>query len=412
MKAEIIAIGTEILLGDIVNTNAQYIAKELAGLGIDVYNQSVIGDNQERIIEGLSKAFERCDIVITTGGLGPTQDDITKEVSAKYFNRELVLHEPSLEWLKKYLNIKDECVLEANKKQAYVPKDCMVLENHYGTAPGVIIKDNNKILIILPGPPKEMKALFKDYVQDYLKDITGNIIKSKTVRMFGIGESMMAKKVDHIIKKSTNPTVAPYAKESDVILRITAKANSEEECDKVIEPVYKEIKTMLEEYIYGEDEDSLEKVVAKMLCDNKLSISTAESCTGGLIASSLISYAGISEVFMEGAVTYSNEAKISRLGVRKETLNKYGAVSKETAEEMAIGISKTSKTDIGISTTGIAGPGGGTDEKPIGLVYIGLYIKGNAIVEKFNFNGDRAQIRKRASLYALNMIRRELLKIK
>jgi nicotinamide-nucleotide amidase len=412
MKAEIIAIGTEILLGDIVNTNAQYIAKELAALGIDVYNQSVIGDNEERIIEGLSRAFERCDLVITTGGLGPTQDDITKEVGAKYFNKELVLHEPSLEWLKKYLNIKDESVLEANKKQAYVPKDCMVLENHYGTAPGIIINDNNKILIILPGPPKEMKALFKDYVQDYLKDITGGTIKSKTVRMFGIGESMMAKKVDHIIKKSTNPTVAPYAKESDVILRITAKANCEEECDKVIEPVYEEIKSILEEYIYGEDEDSLEKVVAKMICDKKLSISTAESCTGGLLAASLVSYPGISEVFMEGAITYSNDAKISRLGVKKETLDKYGAVSKETAEEMAMGIAKTSKTDVGISTTGIAGPSGGTDEKPVGLVYIGLYIKGKTIVEKFNFNGDREQIRRKASLYALNMIRKELIKIK
>jgi nicotinamide-nucleotide amidase len=362
-------------------------------------------------MEGLSKAFKNCDIVITTGGLGPTPDDISKEVGAKYFNKELVLHEESLEWLKKYLKIDDEYVLEANKKQAYVPKDSIVLENHYGTAPGIIINENNKILIILPGPPKEMKKLFKEYVIDYLRNITGSIIKSKTIRMFGIGESVMARKVDHIIKKSKNPTVAPYAKKSDVVLRITAKAHSEEECDKLIKPVYEEIKGVLEEYIYGEDEDSLEKVVATMLCDKKMTIATAESCTGGLLAASFVSYPGVSEVFMEGAVTYSNEAKISRLGVKEETLGKYGAVSKETAEEMAMGIAKTARTDIGVSTTGIAGPGGGTEEKPVGLVYIGLYIKGKTIVKKFNFNGDREQVRRRATLNALNMIRKELLNL-
>ncbi|ASW44290.1 competence/damage-inducible protein A [Clostridium isatidis] len=411
MKAEIIAIGTEILLGDIVNTNAQYLAKELAALGIDVYHQSVIGDNEERIMEGISKAFKNSEIVITTGGLGPTQDDITKEVGAKLFNKELVLHEESLDWLKKYLKTDDEYVVEANKKQAYIPKDSIVLKNNYGTAPGIIINENNRILIILPGPPKEMKKIFEEYVRDYLKDITGNIIKSKTIRMFGIGESVMAKKVDHIIKNAKNPTVAPYAKESDVILRITAKAHSEEECNKLIRPVYEEIKSILGEYIYGEDEDSLEKVVANMLCAKQMSIASAESCTGGLIAASLVSYPGISEVFMEGVVTYSNEAKISRLGVKEETLNKYGAVSKETAEEMAVGIAKTAKTDIGVSTTGIAGPSGGSEEKPVGLVYIGLYIKGKTVVKKFNFNGDREQVRRRATLNALNMIRKELLNL-
>lgn len=411
MKAEIIAIGTEILLGDIVNTNAQYLAKELAALGIDVYHQSVIGDNEERIMEGISKAFKNSEIVITTGGLGPTQDDITKEVGAKLFNKELVLHEESLDWLKKYLKTDDEYVVEANKKQAYIPKDSIVLKNNYGTAPGIIINENNRILIILPGPPKEMKKIFEEYVRDYLKDITGNIIKSKTIRMFGIGESVMAKKVDHIIKNAKNPTVAPYAKESDVIIRITAKAHSEEECNKLIRPVYEEIKSILGEYIYGEDEDSLEKVVANMLCAKQMSIASAESCTGGLIAASLVSYPGISEVFMEGVVTYSNEARISRLGVKEETLNKYGAVSKETAEEMAVGIAKTAKTDIGVSTTGIAGPSGGSEEKPVGLVYIGLYIKGKTVVKKFNFNGDREQVRRRATLNALNMIRKELLNL-
>ncbi|WP_291651474.1 competence/damage-inducible protein A [Clostridium sp.] len=411
MKAEIIAIGTEILLGDIVNTNAQYLAKELATLGIDVYHQSVIGDNEERIIEAFEKAFERCDLVITTGGLGPTQDDITKELGAKYFNKKLVLHEPSLKWIKTYLNIKDEDVVEANKKQAYYPEDSIILPNLNGTAPGSIISENNKTLIILPGPPREMKAMFNDHVKKYLEGMTGKIIKSKTLRLFGIGESLMARKLDNLIQNSKNPTVAPYAKDDDVILRVTAKGNNEKECDDLINPICKEIKDILGEYIYGEDETSLENIVSEMIFNSKLSISTAESCTGGMVAASLISYPGISEVFKEGLITYSNESKMKRLGVKKETLDKYGAVSEETAREMAMGISKEANTDISISTTGIAGPGGGSDEKPVGLVYIGVFVKGNIIVKKLNLTGNREKIRRRATMNALNILRIELLKI-
>ncbi|GAA0817591.1 competence/damage-inducible protein A [Clostridium tertium] len=411
MKAEIIAIGTEILLGDIVNTNAQFLAKELAALGIDVYHQSVIGDNEERIIESFEKAFERCDLVITTGGLGPTQDDLTKELGAKYFNKKLVLHEPSLDWIKTYLDMKDEAIVEANKKQAYFPEGSIILPNPNGTAPGSIVSENNKILIILPGPPREMKPMFNDHVKKYLEGITGEIIKSKILRLFGIGESLMAQKLNNLIQNSKNPTVAPYAKDNDVTLRITAKGNSEKECDDLINPVDKEIKDALGEYIYGEGETSLENVVSEILCNNKLSVSTAESCTGGMIAASLISYPGISDVFKEGAVTYSNESKMKRLGVRKETLDRYGAVSEETAREMAIGIAREANTDISISTTGIAGPGGGTDEKPVGLVYIGVFIKGKVVVNKFNFTGNRERIRRKTTMNALNILRKELLKI-
>lgn len=410
MKAEILAIGTEILLGDIVNTNAQFLAKELATLGIDVYHQSVIGDNEERIIESFEKAFERCDLVITTGGLGPTQDDLTKELGAKYFKKKLVLHEPSLEWIKKYLNIKDEDVVEANKKQAYYPEDSIILPNLNGTAPGSIISENNKILIILPGPPREMKSMFNDHVKKYLEGMTGKIIKSKTLRLFGIGESLMARKLDDLIQNSKNPTVAPYAKDDDVILRITAKGNDEKECDDLINPICKEIKDILGEYIYGEDETSLENVVSEMICNKNLSISTAESCTGGMVAASLISYPGISEVYKEGAITYSNESKMKRLGVKKETLDKYGAVSEQTAREMAIGIAKEANTDLSIAITGIAGPGGGTDEKPVGLVYIGVFVKGNVIVKRLNLIGNREKIRRRATMNALNVLRLELLK--
>lgn len=410
MKAELISIGTELLLGDIVNTNAQFLAKELATLGIDVYHQCVIGDNEERVLRAFKEAFDRCDIIITTGGLGPTQDDLTKELGAKYFNKKMILHEPSLEWIKKYLDIKDEEALEANKKQAYFPEGATILPNEKGTAPGAIISENNKTLIILPGPPKEMKSMFNNHVVKYLSDMTGEVIKSKTLRIFGIGESLMAKKINDIIQNSTNPTVAPYAKDYEVTLRVTAKEKNEEKCEALINPKCEEIKSILGEYIYGEGETSLDTVVAELLYKKKLSISTAESCTGGMVAATLISYPGISDVFKEGAVTYSNEAKMKRLGVKEETLNKFGAVSEETAREMAEGIAREAKTDIGISTTGIAGPGGGTEEKPVGLVYIGVCIKGNVIVEKFNFTGDREAVRKKATINALNILRKELIR--
>lgn len=410
MKAELISIGTELLLGDIVNTNAQFLAKELAYLGIDVYHQCVIGDNEERVLMAFEEAFNRCDIIITTGGLGPTQDDLTKELGAKYFNKKMVFHEPSLDWIKKYLAIDDEEILEANKNQAYFPEGSIILPNEKGTAPGAIISEKNKTLIILPGPPKEMKVMFKNHVVKYLSNLTGEIIKSKTLRIFGIGESLMAKKVNDIIQGSTNPTVAPYAKEYEVTLRVTAKGESEEKCDALINSKCDEIKCVLKEYIYGEGEKSLDTVVAELLCEKSFSISTAESCTGGMIASTLISYPGISKVFKEGAVTYTNEAKIKRLGVSEETLNKFGAVSKETAKEMAEGMARVADTDIAISTTGLAGPDGGTDEKPVGLVYIGIFIKGKTIVEKFNFTGDREAVRRKATMNALNILRKELIR--
>ncbi len=410
MKAELISIGTELLLGDIVNTNAQFLSKELAALGIDVYHQSVIGDNKERVLDSFKEAFNRCDIIITTGGLGPTQDDLTKELGAKYFNKKMVLHEPSLEWIKKYLDIKDEEILEANKNQAYFPEGAIVLPNEKGTAPGAIISENNKILIILPGPPKEMKAMFTNHVVNFLSDLTGKIIKSKTLRLFGIGESLMAKKADDIIQNSINPTVAPYAKDYEVTLRVTAKDESEEICDRLINSKCEEIKRVLGEYIYGEGEKSLDVVVAELLCEKKLTISIAESCTGGMVSSTLISYPGISAVFKEGAVTYSNEAKINRLGVNEETINTFGPVSEETAKEMAEGMANVANTDIAISTTGIAGPEGGTDEKPVGLVYIGVFIKGKTIVQKLNLTGDREAIRRKATMNALNILRKELIR--
>jgi nicotinamide-nucleotide amidase len=408
MIAEILCVGTEILLGDIVNTNTQYISRELANQGITVYRQSVVGDNTLRLKNELSRAFETSNLVITTGGLGPTPDDLTKETAAEFFNLKMEMHEPSLERLKQYFKNTNREISPGNMKQAYFPKGAIILPNDHGTAPGCIICENGKTLIILPGPPREVYPMFENSVLPYLSKFQENTIVSKVLRLCGIGEGQMADVIADIIDDGTNPTVATYAKDWESTIRITAKAESSDKALELIAPVERSIRERLSQHIYGINDDTLEGVNSKYLIENNITISTAESCTGGLIASTLINCAGISSVFLEGAVTYSNKAKMNRLNVNEATLNKYGAVSFETAYEMAEGIAKTSCSDIGISTTGIAGPDGGTIDKPVGLVYIGIYIKGKTIVKKFNFSGNRKMIRQRATMYALDLLRREL----
>ncbi|MGX4599299.1 competence/damage-inducible protein A [Faecalimicrobium sp. JNUCC 81] len=411
MKAEIVTVGTEILLGDIVNTNSKYLAKELALLGIEVYYQISIGDNENRLLQVLEDSLKRSDIVITTGGLGPTDDDITKEVACKYFNQELILHELSLNKIKSHFEKLNIGLTENNKKQAYFPKNSIILENKNGTAPGAILKKEGKTIIVLPGPPREMIPMFENYVKPYLQNTTDSILESKVLRLFGIGESLLEDKIIDIIKEQSNPTIAPYVGNMDVTLRITAKAKDKIEANNLISEVEDKIRERVGEFIYAEGDTSIEEVVAKLLVEKNMTISTSESCTGGLVSSSLINYPGISSVFMEGCVTYSNEAKINRLGVKKETLDTYGAVSEQTAREMAMGIAKNFNTNVGLSTTGIAGPEGGSDDKPVGLVYMGIYINGKTIVKKFVFNGDRQQIRMRATKTLLNELRVELLKL-
>ena len=410
MKAEIITVGTEILLGDIVNTNSQFLAKELASIGVEVYYQETVGDNETRLLNLLEEAFKRSDIVITTGGLGPTNDDITKEIAAKYFNQELVFYSDIWENIKSYFEKLGLKPTENNKKQAYFPKDCIILDNPNGTAPGVILKKENKMIILLPGPPKEMIPMFNNSVKSYLQSLTGYKLVSKTLRFIGIGESELEEKLIDIINSQSNPTIAPYAKENEVTLRITAKSKDDEKANDLIKSIEEKIKDRVGKYIYGYDDTTLEETVAKLLVNNNMTIAVSESCTGGMVSSKLIDYPGISQSFIEGCVTYSNEAKMNRLGVKKETLDKYGAVSSETAIEMAVGIAKNLNTNIGLSTTGIAGPGGGTDEKPVGLVYIGIYINGDVKVKKCNFSGSRDKIRNRATNEALNLLRLELLK--
>lgn len=408
MKAEIITVGTEILLGDIVNTNSQFLAKELANIGVEVYYQSTVGDNENRLMEALHEGLKRSDIIITTGGLGPTKDDITKEVAAKYFNQELILYNNILEDIKLYFNKLGIKLTENNKKQAYFPKDCIILNNPNGTAPGAILKKDNKMIVVLPGPPKEMIPMFNNELKKHLLSFTDYKLVSKTLRFFGIGESVLEEKLIDLIDNQTNPTIAPYAKDGEVTLRLTAKAKDKTQANNLIEKVENEIKNRVGEYIYGYDNTTLEDEVAKLLVEKNMTISVSESCTGGMVSSRLINYPGISKIFLEGCVTYSNEAKIKRLGVKKETLEKFGAVSEETAIEMAMGIANSLNSNIGLSTTGIAGPGGGTNEKPVGLVYIGLYINGKITVKKLNLVGSREKIRMRATSEALNLLRIEL----
>lgn len=411
MRAEIITVGTEILLGDIVNTNSQFLAKELANLGVEVYYQGTVGDNEDRLLESLEESLNRSDMVITTGGLGPTKDDLTKETAAKLFNQELVFHEESWCEIEAYFNKLGKVPTENNKKQAYFPKEAIVLKNNNGTAPGAILKKDNKTVIVLPGPPREMKPMFEESVKPYLQYLTDDILVSKTLRFYGIGESSLENAIIDIINEQSNPTIAPYAKDTEVTLRITAKAISEEVAMDLINPVIDKIEDRVGQYIYSQGESTLEDTVAEMLVNKNLTISVAESCTGGMVSSNLINYPGISSVFMEGCITYSNEAKMKSLGVKKETLDKFGAVSEETAREMAEGIARRYNTNIGISTTGIAGPEGGTKEKPVGLVYFGIYINGKVKAKRYIFNGSRQQVRLRATKTILNDLRLELINL-
>ncbi|WP_195973055.1 competence/damage-inducible protein A [Clostridium thermobutyricum] len=408
MRCELLSVGTEILLGDIVNTNAQFLAKELASMGIDIYYQSVVGDNKERMLQAFKEGLSRSDMIITTGGLGPTKDDMTKELACEYFGYKCELHEESLESIKEYFRRMGREFVESNEKQAYFPKEAIILKNNTGTAPGAIIKKDDKTIIVLPGPPSEMKRMFNESVRPYLEKLTGYTIVSEVVRIHGVGESKVEELVQDLIDNGKNPTVAPYAKEGEVTLRVTAKAKTKEEGEKLIDPVLTEIKNRLGDSIYNIGEEGLNLTVAKLLVDKKLTIGTSESCTGGLLGAGLIDYPGISSSFLEGAITYSNEAKIKTLGVKEETLEKFGAVSEETAREMAEGIRKRCGADIGVSTTGIAGPDGGTDDKPVGLVYIGLSIGDKTIVTRNVFNGDRNSVRRRACLKAFDMIRLEI----
>lgn len=415
MKAEILCVGTEILLGDIINTNAAFISKELAQKGIDVYNQSVVGDNPERLEESLALAFDRNDIVIMTGGLGPTYDDLTKEIVADYFGKKLVLHEASLDAIKEYFDKRGGRMTENNIKQAMMPEGCIVLPNHNGTAPGMIIEGARKTAILLPGPPREMKAMWYESVVPYIDKLTDEVISSHNIKLFGIGESAMENMLHDYLINHTNPTAAPYAKDGECLLRVTAKAHSKEEAEKMMQPMIREITDMLKEYVYGIDVPDIQTALVNSLSEAGLSIACAESCTGGLVAKRITDVAGASRVFSYGICTYSNSAKVKLLNVSEKTLEKYGAVSKETAMEMAKGIRRVSGSDIGISTTGVAGPEA-SEGKPVGTVFIGVSCDGRTEAKELKLGrgrvDDRELIRYIAASHALIAALKESMKIK
>jgi nicotinamide-nucleotide amidase len=410
MKAEILAVGTELLMGQIANTNAQYISKKLPDVGIGVYYHDVVGDNPERLKQCLSLALSRSDVVIMTGGLGPTQDDLTKETVAAAVNRKLVLDQESLDKMRSFFSRFNRKMTQNNVKQAYLPEGCTIIRNKNGTAPGCIIEEGGKVIVMLPGPPSEMKPMFDETVLPYFAAKSEYRLESRFLRIFGIGESAMEDMLIDLIDAQTNPTIAPYAKDGEVTLRITARYSMDSKEEDLITPVENEIRKRLGDAVYSNENKNLEEVAAQLLLDRRTTIALAESCTGGLLAEMLTEIPGISAVFDRAIVTYSNRSKVEELGVRQETLDQYGAVSAQTAAEMAEGIRKVSSTDLGIAVTGIAGPDGGSPEKPVGLVFAALAHKDGVEVKKLDLWGNRNRIRHVTSLHVFDMIRRHLLK--
>ena len=404
MNAEIIAVGTELLLGDIVNTNAQFLSRELSALGMNVFYVTVVGDNVERLKSCIDIASNRADVLFFTGGLGPTDDDLTKETVCEYFGKKLVCHEESLARMKRYFREINRKMTQNNLKQVDMPEDGIVLPNDHGTAPGCIITKDNLTAVLMPGPPFEMQPMFLNYVKPYFQKQTSEIIQSRTLRLFGIGESQAANDLKEILVSQTNPTIAPYAKMGEVHFRITAKATKESETKKMIDTMEKKVRDVLGEYIYGYDEDTLESVMLNQLKERNMTIATAESCTGGLVSQRITALSGASDVFRYGVVTYSNEAKIRLLDVDEQVIKRYGAVSHQTAVEMAYGIRRVSGSNIGISVTGIAGPTGGSKEKPVGLVYIGLSTKNGTVCKKLTLNGSRDNIRQLTAMNVFSMV--------
>lgn len=410
MTVELICVGTELLLGNIVNTNAAYLSEKCALLGLSMYYQSVVGDNPGRLRGLLETAQSRSDIIILCGGLGPTQDDLTKETAAAVMGCTLVEDEKAREDLERYLSRNHYTITENNWKQAMVPKGSIVLYNANGTAPGIIIEGDRNTMILLPGPPGELIPMFEQQVYPYLHSLQPEVICSKMIKLCGVGESMAETRILDLIDGQANPTIATYAKTGEVHLRLTAKAATQEEAFQLIQPLEEELYRRFGSNIFTDKEQvTLEEAIALLLKEHHLTITTAESCTGGLLAGRLVNVPGISEQFKEGYITYSNEAKEKLLGVSHETLSTYGAVSEETAKEMARGCKEAAGADIGIGITGIAGPDGGTKEKPVGLVYIGCCCKDKVYVRKFGFTGNRSKIRESSVANALTLLREAVL---
>lgn len=405
LRGEILSIGTELLLGQIVDTNASYLGERLAGLGIGCYYRDTVGDNNERLDGVLRLAESRADVIVCTGGLGPTGDDITSAAIARVFDAPLEMNEEGKRHIESWFTRFGRPLTEKQYKQAMLPHGSTIVPNPVGTAPGFILSKDGKTVIALPGPPHEMQPMWLETVEPYLRRLSGEVIFSHTLRFCGIGEAALETELQDLMENA-NPTVAPYAKLAEVHIRLTAKASSEEEAVRVIAPMEEEIRRRTGRYLYGVDEETLEVVVGKLLREQELTLAVAESCTGGLLGGRITNVPGSSDYFLGGVIAYSNGLKESLLDVPAETLKEHGAVSEETARAMAEGIVHATGASLGIGITGVAGPAGGTAEKPVGLVYIGIARKkGGAKVLKLSMWGDRATVRIRAVQQALVLLR-------
>lgn len=411
MQAELVIIGTELLLGEIVDTNAQFLANGLARCGVNLYYKSTVGDNWIRIVETLSRALSRSDLVIISGGLGPTEDDLTRSAVAAVTNRPLELDQEALRAIEAYFRKRygEAEMPPNNRKQAYLPRGAVAIPNFWGTAPGFILELPGKVIAALPGVPAELEPMFEQTLLPYLRQkFKGEVLVTKNLSFAGIGEAGLEELVKDIILNQTNPTVAPYASQGMVRIRITARAATEEEAKALIEPVAQRIAQRTAEYLFSTTGQTLEEAVGERLVERGQTLALAESCTGGLVGHRITNVPGSSRYFLRGYVVYSNAAKVSDLSVKESTLAQYGAVSPQTAQEMAEGARRAAGSDFGLAITGIAGPDGGTTEKPVGLVYIALAHRGDTIVEKHFFAGERAQIKERSAQAALTLLWKNL----
>ncbi|MBD8916963.1 MAG: competence/damage-inducible protein A [Lachnospiraceae bacterium] len=410
MTAEIICVGTELLLGNIVNTNAAFLSEKLAYLGINCYFQTVVGDNRDRLLSVINTALSRADILIFSGGLGPTEDDLTKETVAEALGKKLIRDKWAEQEIADYFALRGRIPTDNNWKQADVIEGCEILYNKNGTAPGIFVSEGEKTVILLPGPPLELKSMFTDSVMPKLQQKCGQVFYSQTVKIVGPGESSVETQILDMLNTQENPTIAPYAKTGEVHLRVTARAKDEKEAREKTAPVVEELYRRFGNAVYTTDADeTLEMALTKLLIKKNYTMTTAESCTGGMIAARMVNAPGVSAVLKSGFITYANEAKEELLGVSHDTLEKFGAVSRETAEEMAEGAVKAAHTDAAVAVTGIAGPDGGTKEKPVGLVYIGVNVRGNVEVREYHFSGSRQKIRESVTAAALTFLREKLL---
>ena len=404
MNAEIIGIGSELLLGQIANTNAQFISTRLADLGVNVFYHTAVGDNSERLKQVIEIAESRADLLIFTGGLGPTKDDLTKETIAETLNKKLVYNEEAMETIQAYYTKTGAPMSENNRKQALVLDGAEVLRNDNGMAPGMALTANNRTYMLFPGPPKELYPMFTNYAEPYLltQMKQGDTIVSRVLRFFGIGESRLEADLEDLIDQQTNPTIAPLAGDWEVTLRLTAKSDSKAEAEKLIDETEEKIKKRVGKFLYGYDQTSLAKETFATLEERNWTISSAESLTGGLFSQQITDLPGASSLFYGGVVCYSNEVK-REIGVSNETLEAYGAVSEECAIELARSVRARYKTDVGISFTGVAGPDPSEGKEP-GTVFIGVVSPVGEKVISLHLAGNRDAIRKRAAKHGMNTL--------